>query len=150
MEPYLASADLRGEYLYSKAISPFFVGGGIALSIGFPRKDFPSNYKIGGEYVDAPKLLSATVYAPAGYSFSPWNNSVQLITEIKIGARITSVALLSGGYIIGEPVYSFFASGGAGVMIKFFEITANCEYDTVGKVSPSLYAGACIKWGNKK
>lgn len=150
MEPYLASADLRGEYLYSKAISPFFVGGGIALSIGFPRKDFPSNYKIGGEYVDAPKLLSATVYAPAGYSFSPWNNSMRILTSLKTGAKISTLALITGdGYIIGEPSVSFFISAGAGMQIKWFEFDINCEYDTLGKVCPSIYAGYAFRFGEK-
>ena len=149
-KPYLVSGNFSAEYRYCQKTAPWFFGAGFSLLYGFPSSDFPYSYKIRGQAVNPPNLLSAAVYVPTGFVFSPWNNSVQLITEIKIGARITSVALLSGGYIIGEPVYSFFASGGAGVMIKFFEITANCEYDTVGKVSPSLYAGACIKWGNKK
>ena len=149
-KPYLVSVNFSGEYRYCQKTAPWFFGTGFSLQYGFPSKDFPYNYKIRGQNVNPPNLLSAALYVPTGFVFSPWNNSIQLITEIKLGVRITSLALLSGGYIIGDPVYSFFASGGAGLMIKFFEITANCEYDTVGKVSPALYAGVCLKWGDKK
>ena len=149
-EPYIASVNFSAEYRYCQKTAPWFFGAGFSLLYGFPSPNFPYNYKIRGQAVNPPNLYSAAVYVPTGFVFSPWNNSIQLITEIKLGARITSVALLSDGYIIGDPVYSFFASGGAGFIIKFFEITANCEYDTVGKVSPSLYAGVCLKWGDKK
>ena len=149
-EPYIASVNFSAEYRYCQKTAPCFFGAGFSLLYGFPSPNFPYTYKIRGQAVNPPNLYSAAVYVPTGFVFSPWNNSIQLITEIKLGARITSVALLSDGYIIGDPVYSFFASGGAGFIIKFFEITANCEYDTVGKVSPSLYAGVCLKWGDKK
>ena len=148
--PYLLSVNLRSEYLYSEKISPFFVGAGLILSTGFPASDFPADYKIGGQNVDAPKLLSAALYLPAGYAFSPWNNDIRIITTFKVGAKINSLALISSqGYIIGEPDFSFFMSAGAGMQIKWFEFDINCEYDTIGKVSPSLYAGYVYRWGEK-
>lgn len=149
--PYLLSANLRGEYLYSQAISPFFVGGGLSLNVGFPGKDFPVDYKIRGQDVDAPKLLSATLYAPAGYAFSPWNNEMRILTELRLGAKLSTLALITKeGYIVGEPAFSFFISLGAGMQIKWFTFDLNCEYDTLGKVSPSLYAGYVFRFGEKK
>ena len=146
--PYLMSANLRGEYLYSGVISPFFVGGGLSLGAGFPRKDFPAHYKVHGEYVDSPKILFAVIYAPVGYAFSPWNNEVRIITTFKAGVKIQSLALITKeGSIIGDPAFSFFMSAGAGMQIKWFQFDLNCEYDTVGKVSPSLYAGCAFRWG---
>lgn len=148
--PYLLSVNLRSEYLYSEKISPFFVGAGLILSTGFPASDFPADYKIGGQNVDAPKLWSAALYLPAGYAFSPWNNDIRIITTFKVGAKINSLALISSqGYIIGEPDFSFFMSAGVGMQIKWFEFDINCEYDTIGKVSPSLYAGYVYRWGEK-
>lgn len=149
-KPYLLSANLRGEYLYSEAISPFFVGGGLSLAVGFPRNEYPATYKLGGEYVDAPKLFSATLYAPAGYAFSPWNNEIRILTTLKMGAKMSSLTLINGGnYILGAPVFSFFAAAGAGMQIKWFEFDLNIEYDTLGKFSPSLYAGYAFRWGEK-
>jgi hypothetical protein len=150
-KPYLLSANIRGEYLYSEAISPFFVGGGLNLGIGFPRKDFPVDYKIRRQEVSAPKLLYATIYVPAGYAFSPWNNEMRILTTFKAGAKVSSLALfVDHGYIIGEPAFSFFMSIGAGMQIKWFTFDLNCEYDTLGKVSPSLYAGYVFRFGEKK
>ena len=147
-KPYLLSANLRGEYLYSGVISPFFLGGGLILGAGFPRKDFPAHYKVRGQYVASPKLLFATAYAPVGYAFSPWNNEVRILTSFRIGAKIQSLALITkDGSIVGDPAFSFYMSAGAGMQIKWFEFDINCEYDTIGKVSPSLYAGYAIRWG---
>ena len=149
--PYLFSVNLRAEYLYSEVISPFFVGGGLSLSTGFPRDEYPATYKLAGEYVEAPKLLSATLYVPAGYAFSPWNNEIRILTSLKLGAKMSSLALINGGgYIIGDPVFSFFMSAGAGMQIKWFEFDMNIEYDTLGDFSPSLYAGYAFRWGEKK
>ncbi len=147
-KPYLMSANLRGEYLYSGKISPFFVGGGLTLGAGFPRKDFPANYKINGEYVDSPKLLFADIYVPAGYAFSPWNNEVRIITSFKAGVKIQSIGLITKyGSAISDPACSFYMSAGAGMQIKWFQFDINCEYDAIGKVNPSLYAGYAIRWG---
>ena len=149
-KPYLASADVRAEYLYSEVISPFFVGGGLALSIGYPRKEFPVHYKIRGQAVEAPKLLSAVVYAPAGYAFSPWNNDFRVLTTFKAGAKMTSIALITNeGSIVGDPSFSFFTSLGAGMQIKWFMFDLNVEYDGVGKVSPSAYLGCVFRWGEE-
>ena len=147
-KPYLISANLRGEYLYSGAISPFFVGGGLILGSGFPRKDFPAHYKVHGEYVDSPKLLFATVYAPVGYAFSPWDNEIRILTSFRAGVKMQSLGLITKeGSIIGDPSFSFYMSAGAGMQIKWFEFDLNCEYDTIGKVSPSIYAGYAFRWG---
>lgn len=146
--PYLLSANLRGEYLYSGAISPFFVGGGLILGAGFPRSSYPANYKVHGEYVASPKLLFATIYAPVGYAFSPWNNEIRILTSFRSGVKIQSLGLITNyGSAIGDPSVSFFISAGAGMQIKWFEFDFNCEYDTIGKFSPSLYAGYAFRWG---
>ncbi len=148
--PYLLSANLRGEYLYSEKISPFFVGGGLSLLAGFPRDNFPVDYKIGGQEVDAPKLLSATLYVPAGYAFSPWNNEMRIITSLKLGVKMSSLAIINNGaFIVGDPVFSFFVGTGAGMQIKWFEFDMNIEYDTLGNFSPSFYAGYVFRWGEK-
>ena len=149
-KPYLLSANLRGEYLYAKKISPFFVGGGLSLSTGFPDKEYPAKYKINDSYVDSPKLLSATIYVPAGYSFTPWNNYIRILTTVKAGGKLSSLALITpDGYVIGEPVFSVYLGTGIGMQIKAFEFDINCEYDTLGKVSPSLYAGYVFRWEDK-
>lgn len=149
-EPYLLGADFRLEYLYSGVISPFFAGLGSTLSVGFPREEFPVQYKIRGELVDSPKLLSATFYVPVGYAFSPWNNDVRILTSFKAGARLTSLALITRqGSLIGEPDYSYFLSLGVGMQIKWFMFDLNCEYDGIGKVNPSAYAGYVFRWGER-
>ena len=150
-KPYLIGADLRGEYLYSDKISPFFVGGGLNLSMGFPRKEFPKTYKINGNDVSAPNLMAATVYVPAGYVVTPWKKDIRIITDVKIGAKMTSIALISNeGSAVGKPVFSLFMSVGVGMQIKAFTFDINCEYDTVGKVSPAVYAGYVFYLGGKK
>ncbi len=150
-KPYLISANLRGEYLYSDAIAPFFIGGGMFCSVGFPGKDFPASYKIGEQQINPPELLSAGAYVPVGYVFTPWDNDVYILTNFKAGMKIAALAMItSNGSVLDTPYYAFFMSIGAGMQIKGFVFDINCEYDTVGKVSPSIYAGCIFKWGAKK
>ena len=149
-KPYLWALDIRGEYMYSEVISPFMLGGGASFSFGFPRKEFPASYKIDGQTVSSPNLLSTTVYIPAGYSIAPWNSDLLIITTAKIGVKMTSIALFANGAsAVGDPAFSFYVSGGVGMQIKFFTFDVNLEYDTIGKVSPSIYSGYLIKWGKK-
>ena len=149
--PYLFSGNFRSEYLYSKKIAPFFIGGGITLSAGFPRKDFPAVYTIKGKQVDAPKALSAVVYIPFGYTFSPWNNKNYVFTNFRAGAKLTSLGIITKeGSIIGDPSISFFASAGVGIVFNFFELEINCDYDTLNKISPSVYTGFVFKRSTKK
>lgn len=148
-EPYLLSGNLRFEYLYSEAVSPFFFGGGLLLSAGFPRKEFPASYKLRGEEVKPPYLTSAGLYAPFGYAFTIKKGMI-VLTSFKAGVKVSSLAIISGGdHVIGNPALSFFGSAGAGMQIKFFEFDINCEYDTIGKLSPSLYLGYVKRWGEK-
>ena len=105
-------------------------------------------HKINGEYVDSPKLLFADIYVPAGYAFSPWNNEVRIITSFKAGLKIQSIGLITKyGSAISDPACSFYMSAGAGMQIKWFQFDIHCEYDAIGKVNPSLYAGYAIRWG---
>lgn len=146
-EPYLVSANLRGEYLYSQKISPFFIGGGLDLGFGFPRSDFPATYKILGEPVGAPNLINVTLYVPAGYAFS-LGKDISILTSLKAGARLSALTLISQqGSVLGKTSFAFFMGGGVGLRIKFIEFDFNCEYDTIGSVSPSLYAGYIFRWG---
>ena len=149
-KPYLLSGNLRVEYRYCDKTAPWFFGGGLLLQAGFPRSDFPYTYNLNGQSVKAPYLCSAALYFPTGFIFSPWNNSISFITAVRVGGKINSLVLLSGGYMAGKPSYSFFVSGGAGMIIKFFEFDINCEYDTIGRVSPSAYAGVVLKLGGQK
>lgn len=146
-EPYLVSANLRGEYLYSQKISPFFVGGGLDLGFGFPRSDFPATYKIKGVQVGVPNLINVTLYVPAGYAFA-LGKDLTILTSFKAGARLSALTLVSGqGSALGKPSFAFFAGAGVGFRLKFIEFDINCEYDTIGSVSPSLYAGYIFRWG---
>ena len=149
--PYSMSASLRGEYLYSEAIAPFFAGGGVTFSIGFPRSDFPANYKINNQNVNPPNIISAVIYAPVGYVFSPWDKDIHIITSFKAGFKILALAMITGsGSIVDTPNCAFFMSIGAGMQIKHFVFDINCEYDTIGKVSPSIFAGYVFKWEKVK
>lgn len=149
-KPYMLSGNVRAEYIYCDKTAPWFFGGGLLLQAGFPRQDFPYSYALKGQTVNAPYLCSAAVYIPTGLIFSPWNNSISFSTTVRLGGKINSLALLSDGYMVGKPAFSFFVSGGVGMIIKLFEFDINCEYDTIGKVSPSAYAGIILKLGGKK
>ncbi len=149
-KPYLLSGNVRLEYRYCDKTAPWFIGLGLLAQAGLPRKDFPYSYTLNGSELNAPYLCSAAIYLPTGFIFSPWNNSISFIASVRAGAKINSLSIISDGYMVGTPSYSFFVSGGAGMILKFFELEINCEYDTIGKLSPSVYAGVCLKWGNKK
>ncbi len=148
--PYLLSGNVRLEYRYCDKTAPWFIGLGLLAQAGLPRKDFPYSYTLSGSELKAPYLCSAAIYLPTGFIFSPWNNSISFVAAVRAGAKINSLSIIYDGYMIGTPSYSFFVSGGAGMIFKFFELEINCEYDTIGKLSPSVYAGVCLKWGNKK
>ena len=146
-EPYLMSLALRGEYLYSEKISPFFAGGGLDFSFGIPRSNFPATYRIRGKEVGAPKLFSLTLYAPAGYAFS-LGKDMRILTSFKAGVKFTSLALFTpAGQVLDTPIASLYLSAGVGLRINFIEANVNLEYDTLGKFSPSLYAGYVWRWG---
>ena len=148
--PFLVSGNLRMEYLYSQKISPFFIGTGLIASCGFPRKDFPAQYIIKGQNVNPPDLLSAVLYIPFGYAFFPWNKPVLINTVFRAGAKVSSVALITKeGTIIGDPFLSLFLSAGVGMQIKWFAFDINCEYDSVGKINPSVYIGCAFRWDSK-
>ncbi len=151
VKPYLVSGDLRGEYLYSDVTAPIFIGGGLNFGAGFPRKDFPSQYKVNGNVVSAPNLLSGTLYTTAGYAISPLKGDIKILTDVKVGAKMSGIALITNaGSAIGKPVFSFFMSVGVGMQVRCFTFDINCEYDTLGKVSPSLYAGYVLFLGKKE
>lgn len=148
--PFLVSGNLRMEYLYSQKISPFFIGTGLIASCGFPRKDFPAQYIIKGQNVNPPDLFSAVLYIPFGYAFFPWNKPVLINTVFRAGAKVSSVALITKeGTIIGDPFLSLFLSAGVGMQIKWFAFDINCEYDSVGKINPSVYIGCAFRWDSK-
>ena len=152
-DPYFLSGNVRLEYKYCKKTAPWYIGLGVLAQAGLPRSDFPYSYEMNGESAKPPYYCSAGLYIPTGFIFSPWGNSIFFKTDIRVGAKANTLSFISNshsGYMVGEPAYSFFAGGGLGMILSIFEFDVNCEYDTIGKVTPSAYAGICIKWGQKK
>ncbi len=83
-----------------------------------------------------------------GIQFFPGNKNFYFIFVCKGGVRITELALLSKSrYIIGDYETTYYVSGGTGFGYRFFETTVNLEYDGIGKLNPSIYAGLNFKMG---
>ena len=148
--PFAASVNGAAEFRYGADIFPFFFGAGVSYQLGFPRENIASNYYIGGEQATSLTFRSGNIYVPFGVQFSPWGNDLYLLILLKGGIKISSITLHKGtDFIIGDPEVTFMISGGSGIVYKLFEASVNLEFDGIGKVTPSFYAGLNFKFGEK-
>lgn len=146
--PFVFGLNLDAQFRYRKNLEPFFTGIGLEGQLGFSKKEETKKFQFNGENFKDLNILSGTLYIPFGVQFSPKSNDFNLLFIGKGGFRIAELALLSNSrYIISDYETTYFVSGGAGFVYKFFETTLNLEYDGIGKLSPTLYAGFNFRMG---
>lgn len=146
--PFLFSLNLDAQFRYRKKLEPFFLGIGLEGQLGFSKDSEIQNYRLNGEKFNNLNIITGTLYVPMGIQFFPGNRNFYFIFVCKGGVRITELALLSKSrYIIGDYETTYYVSGGTGFGYRFFETTVNLEYDGIGKLNPSIYAGLNFKMG---
>ena len=95
-KPYLFDLSLTTGYYNYDILQPFYFGGIISGSIGFPVSDFPYKYHTESETINNPVYVDLFFGIPIGFSIYPWKNSVELYAEIDNGLGL--VKLWNGGF----------------------------------------------------
>ena len=149
--PFLLNPAVGVEYRNSKLISPGFFGGGLEVSCGLPRKNFPFTYMIGDEVQPNPIILGGKVYGTMGIIFSPWRGEFYVVTGLELGLGIYSLGYFPrGGYLITNPHLGFSTAIQLGGFYKNFQFTFAINYDTVNKFYTDLSVGYQINIKEKE
>ena len=150
-EPFLINLKISGEYRNVLLLNPVYFGGGIDLTCGFPRKDFPYTYTTNNSINAKPIIMGGNLFASVGVTFSPWLENLFLILGGKVGLSFYSLGFFpQGGYLITSPHIGFSTSVNIGASYKGFEFTLGVNYDTTNKFYPEILLGYQINLKTKE
>lgn len=147
--PFLLGPDLGAEIQFRNLIAPFYFGAGLEATIGFVNSGtFTMKYEINGILQNSPFLMGGNLYVPFGFIFPIGNGNLEMSVNLRAGARVMSITLLSqGNYMVGEPYFTFLGYVGLGFHFWNFELNAGCKYDFIGQFTPSVELGYNIRIG---
>ncbi len=149
--PFLLNPSLGVEYRNSKLFSPAYLGGGLDIFTGFPRKNFPFTYMIGEEVQPNPIIMGGKVYGTIGIIFSPWRGEFYVVTGLELGLEILSLGYFpKGGYLITNPHLGFATSVLLGGFYKNFQFALAINYDTINKFYSEMSVGYQINLKEKE
>ena len=149
--PFLINLSLKGEYKNFKLFSPIYIGGGMKLNCGFPRKDFPYHYIVNDEIQANPVILGGNIFVSSGFSFSPGKKDFFIYLGFNIGPCLYSLGYFPDqGYLITNPHIGFSAAIQLGGYFKGFDFNIEINYDTVNKFYPEIAVGYQIKLKGKE
>lgn len=149
-DPFTVSVKAGCEFIDTSVISPFFLGGGILMELGFPKEDFPYQYKVAGSAINSPNLLAATLYAPLGIMYGPFENKrIQLEMAARLGLKLLGFVSFDSG--ASSKVHcAFYTAMLIGVDVYNVHANVDVSYDSVGGFSPGLTLSYRFKIGNKR
>ena len=151
-KPYLFDLSLTTGYYNYDILQPFYFGGIISGSIGFPVSDFPYKYHTESETINNPVYVDLFFGIPIGFSIYPWKNSIELYAEIDNGLGL--VKLWNGGFgqnsVAGKfyPIYELKVK--IGVAWDFINLSLCGNYDIMKGVSFEIQLGCIINIGGTR
>ena len=127
---FIAAIEFQGGYR-NFMIYPFFMGGNLKLSAGFPGNDFPYEYRVGSTTVNAPWLYTLAPSLTGGVCryIEKW----ELLTYVQVDAAATMRVLCSNGldYLVTSSVFSGASVGlTAGFQWYRLKFDVGIDYDT--------------------
>lgn len=144
-DPYIAAVDVdaKARYLVN---SLFFTGGGASFGLGFPKKDFPYKYSVGGSDFKPPYFLCATFYGTAGLMVTFKSKKAPYIFfELDPCFRIEKLYQRRNGSSVSTKWHTAFgAAFTVGASWKFFEFGAGFDFDTILGIKPKAIVSGKI------
>lgn len=144
--PYTFEVSLPAGYRNYDLIQPFYFGGSIDFSLGFPGSTYPYKYYDMNGNLRNPQLVNIKMYAPIGFCIYPLKNSLEVYAETGVGINIHS---LWNGQIGGRGVSSklfpaFYGNIKAGVAWDFINISLCGSYDAILGFSYGIEMGVIL------
>ena len=131
--PHMMDIDLTVGYLNNFFIYPFYVGGQFINSVGLPNKEFPYNYRLYGEPLAPPLMISLSVNFPVGIAITPFekNRDIVIYAEVGLGFALHQLWNRHVGKtaIAGLLHPSFVASMAVGAGWKGITLRLHGDYD---------------------
>lgn len=151
-KPYLFDLSLTTGYFNYDILQPFYFGGIVSGSIGFPSSDFPYKYHTESATINSPFYVDLFFGIPFGFSIYPWRNSVELYVEIDNGLGL--VKLWNGGFgqqSVAGKFYSIYElKVKIGAAWDFLNLSLCGNYDIMKGVSFEVQLGVIINIGGTR
>jgi len=145
--PYSINTELVAGYLSYRVYQPFYFGGRTNLGIGFPQKNFPFIYEGEDGVIANPKLFTLKLYGVAGICIYPFDDNIELFTEVcggYTGAFLWNAKF--GTYRATSKWYScLYTDFKIGMGWKGIKVWIDCAYEPIFNVSINGGAGYEIK-----
>lgn len=136
--PFAASIYGGCEYKDLFHIKPFFWGAGLSFELGFPRLDFPYEYRSNGSKMLPPDLFSVLLYSAGGIYYGPFSNeNLAFNMSFRLGLKFTSLVSFEQNVstVMHPAFYTAMVLG-----FDFYRWNAGLifAYDSIGGFSPAL------------
>lgn len=130
--PYILGASFAAGYTAYRFIQPFYFGGFLEPHIGFPQKDFPYKYSLGGSQISSPLIVGGKLYFPFGICVYPFQKNIELFVDIAPGLAFNMLWNTKFDNAITSKLYtSFYASLKTGATYKNFTAYIEGNYDAI-------------------
>lgn len=132
--PHMLDLDFTVGYLNAFFVHPFYVGAQMITSVGFPNKEFPYNYRLYGEPLAPPLMMSVALDLPVGIAVTPFERNRDIVVYAEVGVGLALHQLWNRRFgntaIAGLLHPSFVASMAVGAGWKGITLRLHGDYDT--------------------
>lgn len=143
--PYTFGLDFDAKARYM-VTAGFYTGGGLSLGIGFPKKDFPYSYSLGGKEFKSPLMIDMSLFGSIGYQINfKSKKAPALFFECDPGARFSKLYRTKSGSTVTTKWYpSFAADFMVGAGWEYIEVSAGVDFDSILGVNPRVLVAGKI------
>ena len=130
--PYILGASFAAGYTAYRFIQPFYFGGFLEPHVGFPQKDFPYTYSMGGSKISSPLIVGGKIYFPFGICVYPFQKNIELFVDFAPGIVMNMLWNTKFDNAITSKLYTgFYGSLRTGFTYKNFSVFLEGNYDAI-------------------
>lgn len=140
--PFTLNVNVSSGYITYRFLRPFYFGGKVDFGLGFPQGDFPYRYETPDGKLPNPKLFTMRAYGLAGLSLYPFEEDIEIFTDISLGYTGTFLWNISPSFNASSSLYSsLFTDIRVGAFYKGFKVWVDCTYEPIFRTCINLGAG---------
>ncbi len=150
--PFIVGTSFAAGYTAYRLMQPFYIGAFMEPHFGFPQKNFPYKYQMGGSAISSPIITGGKLYMPFGICVYPFQQNIELFVDLAPGIVMNMLWNSKfGNKAITSKLYTgFYGALRTGATYKNFSVYLEGNYDAILGFGFSIGIGYSINLAHER
>lgn len=144
--PFIVGTSFAAGYTAYRLMQPFYIGAFMEPHFGFPQKNFPYKYQMGGSAISSPIITGGKLYMPFGICVYPFQQNIEFFVDLAPGIVMNMLwnSQFAKKSITSKLYTGFYGALRTGMTYRNFSVYLEGNYDAILGFGFSIGVGYSI------